>query len=111
MCCDFAAVAPSDESRRAAELRRAWLELERRVARLRRARPELERAVARHLLDLYRRRRKMLPGPLAALLSPRTRTRIIARGEIEHVLGLNLIIPAVRDAALRLAARLRHPGG
>ena len=77
------------------------------VDRLRKDRPQLERAVARHLLDDYRRRRTMLTGPLAALVSPQARARIIVRGEIEHFLGLNVIVPVVRDAALRLAARLR----
>ena len=75
--------------------------------RLRKERPQLESAVARHLLDTYRRRRTMLTGPLTALVSSRTRARIIVRGEIEHRLGLNVIVPVVRDAALRLAARLR----
>ena len=77
------------------------------VDRLRKERPQLERAVARHLLDDYRRQRKMLAGPLTALVSPRARARIIVRGEIEHRLGLNVIVPVLRDAALQLAARLR----
>jgi hypothetical protein len=55
-----------------------------------------------HLLDLYRQQRRLPAGPLAALVSRQTRTRIICRGELEHVLGLSKIIPRVRDAARRL---------
>ena len=82
-----------------------------RLAALRAARPALTRAAARRLLDLYRRQRKMSAGPLAALVSRRTRARIIAQGECEHVLGLSGVIPAIRDAARRLVARLRFRKG
>lgn len=94
MFCDF---APRPDSK-----------LNVRLARLRAARPTLERDVARHLLDLYRQQRRLPAGPLAALVSRQTRTRIICRGELEHVLGLSKIIPRVRDAARRLGSLMRR---
>jgi hypothetical protein len=78
-----------------------------RLAALRAARPALELAATRRLLDLYRRQRKMPAGPLAALVSRRTRARIVAQGELEHALGLSGTIPRLRDAVQWLAARLR----
>ncbi len=62
--------------------------LRKRRAALRAARPRLEREAAARLLDLYRRDRKLSPGPLTALIGQQTLFAIIARGEAEHRLGI-----------------------
>jgi hypothetical protein len=98
VCCDFAA-HPRSRS------------LTHHLAALRAARPALERTAARRLLDFYRRRRRLPSGPVAALVSRRTRARIVARGEIEHALGIAGLIPRLRADTHRLAARLRGRWG
>ena len=53
---------------------------------------------------------RTLPAdPAAALLTPQARALLITRGELEHRLRLTKIIPAVREAARRLAALSRRP--
>jgi hypothetical protein len=96
VCCDFARHPPH----------KGFTD---RLATLRAERAALERAVKHQLLDHYRRQRRMPAGPLPALLSRRERNRLIARGEWEHSIGLAKIIPWVRDAARRIAERLRPP--
>jgi hypothetical protein len=94
VCCDFAAHPRSRK-------------INRHLAALRAARPALERTAERRLLDVYRQHRRLTNGPVAALVSSRTRARVIARGEIEHALGIAWLIPRLRAAMHRLTARLR----
>jgi hypothetical protein len=59
-----------------------------RMAAIRAGRPELRRRAERFLLNYYREHRKLRKSPLLSLVGSRALYRIVARGEIEHALGI-----------------------
>jgi hypothetical protein len=63
-------------------------QLRRRIASICAARPALRRRAEHVLLDYYREHRKLPKSPLLSLVGGRALYRIVARGEIEHILRI-----------------------
>jgi hypothetical protein len=80
-------------------------QIRKRMAAIRAARPALRRRAERFLLNYYREHRKLPRGPLLSLVGSRALYRIVARGEIEHTLGIARLSREVR----RLCALVAKP--
>jgi hypothetical protein len=83
--------------------------LRRRIAAIRAARPALRRQAKHVLLDYYREHRKLPKNALLSLVGSRALYRIVARGEIEHTLGIARFLRHARRVCEFVAAPRKRP--
>jgi hypothetical protein len=84
-------------------------DLRRRMAAIRASRPALQRQAERVLLAHYREHRQLPRGPLCAIVDSRRLYKIIARGEVEHVLGVAAAMRHLDRLRNRIAAFWKQP--
>jgi len=64
-----------------------------RLAAIEAAAPECRRQAERIILAHYRAKRRLPPDPVPLIISRQRRNKLICRGELEHMLGLALVLP------------------
>jgi hypothetical protein len=79
------------------------------MAAIRAARPALRRQAKHVLLDYYRKHRKLPKNALLSLVGSRALYRIVARGEIEHTLGIAWVLRHARRFCDFVAAPRKRP--
>jgi hypothetical protein len=82
--------------------------LRRRLITIRKARPALKRQAERVLLAHYREHRRLPRGPLCSIVGSRRLYRIVARGEVEHLLRIATAMRHLDRLGSRLAAWWRQ---